>query len=241
MDMNTKTIGELVAENYRTAPIFKNYGIDFCCKGGRTIEDACASKGISTPELLADLERAIIIRSDSDVDYTSWPLDELADHIETMHHSYVEKATIELMPFLDKVANVHGEGHPYLIEVRNMFAEAAGNLAQHMKKEEMILFPFIRKMQNAKDQNQDMPIPPFGTVGNPIAMMKAEHEDEGKRFEEMSNLTNDFNPPEYACNTWRVSYHLLKEFRDDLHQHIHLENNILFPRALQLESEAVLS
>lgn len=231
-----QAIGEMVAENYRTASVFKEYGIDFCCKGGRTLEDACASKGIDPQPLIADLEAATKVTDDSLVDYTTWKLDRLANHIEDVHHTYVEAATEEIKPFIDKVAKVHGDGHPYLIEIRDMFFEAAGNLAQHMKKEELILFPFVKKMQMAKDAGEPMPQPHFGTVENPIAMMKEEHENEGERFEAMSKLTNGFNPPEYACNTWRVTYSLLKEFQDDLFQHIHLENNILFPKALEMEA-----
>lgn len=231
-----QTIGEMVAENYRTAPVFKKYGIDFCCKGGRTIEDACAAKGIDPQPLLADLAAATSEKDSNAVDYSTWKLDRLANHIEDVHHTYVAEATEQLKPFLDKVAKVHGDGHPYLIDIRNMFFESAGNLAQHMKKEELILFPFIKKMQMAKDAGEPMPQPHFGTVENPIAMMKAEHEDEGERFEAMSQLTDGFNPPEYACNTWRVTYSLLKEFQDDLFQHIHLENNILFPKALEMEA-----
>ncbi len=230
-----KTIGELVAGNYRTAPVFKKYGIDFCCKGGRTIEDACASKGINPEPLLADLDKAFEIKDDSGNDYTAWPLDKLADYIIDEHHSYVERAILQVKPFLEKVAKVHGPGHPHLLEVRDLFFEASANLSQHMKKEELILFPFIKKMQMAKDAGEPMPQPPFGSIGNPIAMMKAEHEDEGTRFERISELTNNYLPPEYACNTWQVSFHLLKEFQDDLHKHIHLENNILFPQALELE------
>ena len=230
------TIGEMVAENYRTAPVFKKYGIDFCCKGGRTIEDACASKGIDPQPLITDLEAATNLSDDRAVDYATWKLDRLANHIEDVHHTYVVEASEQLKQFLDKVAKVHGEGHPYLIDIRNMFFESAGNLAQHMKKEESILFPFIKKMQMAKDAGEPMPQPSFGTVENPIAMMKVEHENEGERFEAMSVLTDGFNPPEYACNTWRVSYSLLKEFVDDLHKHIHLENNILFPKALEMEA-----
>ena len=231
-----QTIGDMVAGNYRTAPVFKKYGIDFCCKGGRTIEDACASKGIDPQPLIADLEAAVKVNDDSSVDYTTWKLDRLANHIEDIHHTYVVEATAQLKPFLDKVAKVHGDGHPYLIEIRDMFFESAGNLAQHMKKEELVLFPFIKKMQMAKDAAEEMPQPSFGTVENPIAMMKAEHADEGERFEAMSKLSDGFSPPEYACNTWQVSYSLLKEFQDDLHKHIHLENNILFPKALAMEA-----
>lgn len=230
------TIGEMVAENYRTAPVFKKYGIDFCCKGGRTIEDACAAKGIDPLPLMADLEAAVTEKDADAVDYTTWKLDRLANHIEDVHHTYVTTAIEQLKPFLDKVAKVHGDGHPYLIDIRNMFFESAGNLTQHMKKEELILFPFIKKMQLAKDAGDAMPQPSFGTVENPIAMMRMEHEDEGERFEAMSILSDGFNPPEYACNTWRVTYSLLKEFQDDLFQHIHLENNILFPKALEMEA-----
>ena len=239
MKTDTITIGEMVAQNYRTAPVFKKHGIDFCCKGGRTIQDACNAKGIDSEPLLADLDAALKLTSEVEHDYASWPLDKLADYIEGKHHSYVEEAIPQLMPFLDKVAKVHGGSHPYLVELRDMFFESAGNLTQHMKKEELILFPFIRKMQRAKDAGQPIPQPPFGSVNNPISMMKVEHEDEGERFEMMSDLTDGFNPPEYACNTWRVSYHLLKEFQDDLHKHIHLENNILFPSALAIENEPV--
>lgn len=231
-----KTIGEMVAENYRTAPIFKKYGIDFCCRGGRTVEDACLAKGIDPEPLINELAQIANRETKTDVDYTSWKLDRLANHIEDRHHTYVERATEELKPFLDKVAKVHGNEHPYLLTIRELFFESAGNLAQHMKKEELILFPFIKRMQLALDTGEPMPKPPFGTVNNPISMMKTEHEDEGQRFETMSELTNGFNPPEYACNTWRVTYHLLKEFQDDLHLHIHLENNILFPKALELEA-----
>lgn len=239
MNTDTMTIGEMVAENYRTAPVFKKYGIDFCCKGGRTIEDACASKGIDPKPLLSDLSEAMKVKDDSGVDYTTWKLDRLADHIVNTHHHYVREATEQLKPFLDRVAKVHGDGHEFLLKIRDLFYETDANFKQHMEKEEQVLFPFITEMQAAKDAGKPMPQPPFGTVGNPIAMMKAEHEDEGERFELMSELTNGFTPPEYACNTWRVSYHLLKEFQDDMHKHIHLENNILFPSALELEKKPV--
>ncbi|MFC2175590.1 iron-sulfur cluster repair di-iron protein [Bacteroidota bacterium] len=231
------TIGEMVANNYRTAPVFKKYGIDFCCKGGRTIEAACAAKNMNPQPLIADLAAAVKLKDDSSVDYTTWALDKLADHIEDEHHRYVEAATEQLLPFLDKVAKVHGERHPELLEINRLFKEMAGNLAQHMKKEELILFPFIRKMVKAHDAGLATPAPPFGTVQNPIAMMKEEHEAEGDRFELISELSNGYTTPADACNTYQVSFALLKEFQDDLHKHIHLENNILFPKALAMESE----
>jgi len=232
------TIGEMVAENYRTAPVFKKYGIDFCCKGGRTVEDACAQKGIDPAPLLADLEVATALPTGDIPDFKTWPLDELADHIEQVHHRYVEEAITQLRPFLDKVCKVHGDHHPVLFQIQEEFYTGAGELAQHMKKEELVLFPHIRRMAKAKKAGEPIPPAPFGTVRNPITMMMDEHEAEGDRFERISALTEGYNPPEWACNTFRVSYALLKEFQDDLHTHIHLENNILFPKAMEMEQEA---
>lgn len=234
---DTKTIGEMVAANYRTAPVFKKYGIDFCCKGGRTIEAACAAKSIDPSPLVAELEAVSGARESAQTDYTTWPLDRLADHIEERHHRYVEEAIQQLQPFLDKVVKVHGDHHPELIDIRERFNKAAGNLAQHMKKEELVLFPFIRKMVKAEAEGTELGRPHFGTVENPIAMMKDEHEAEGSRFETIRNLSHDYTPPVDACNTYRVTYALLNEFEDDLHLHIHLENNILFPKALEMEQK----
>lgn len=229
------TIGQMVAENYRTAPIFKKYGIDFCCKGGRSVEDACTQKGIDPTPLLADLERVSQEPVTDQTDYRTWPLDRLADHIEQTHHRYVEEAITQLRPFLDKVCRVHGDHHPALFHIQDAFYTSAAELAQHMKKEELVLFPYIRKMAKAEANGEAIPPAPFGTVRNPITMMMQEHETEGGRFEHISELTEGYNPPEWACNTFRVTYALLKEFQDDLHRHIHLENNILFPKAMEME------
>ena len=235
-ELAEQTIGEMVAENYRTATVFKKHGIDFCCKGGRSLVDACLSKGIDPEPVISDLEEIANIKDDSGVDYTTWELDRLADHIEDKHHRYVEAAIEQLIPFIDKVSKVHGDRHPELIAIRELFFAATGNLTQHMKKEELILFPFVRKMVKAKRDGIVLDNPSFGTVQNPIAMMKDEHEAEGERFEKISELSNGFTPPEDACSTYQVSFALLKEFQDDLHKHIHLENNILFPKALELEA-----
>jgi|SRR5690606_14359389 len=132
---------------------------------------------------------------------------------------------------------VHGKNHPELEVLKNEFSVASGLLAQHMKKEELILFPFVRKMEQMKNGYRPVEQPPFGTVQNPVTIMMLEHDTEGERFRKIAALTNNFNPPEDACNTYRVSFALLKEFEDDLHQHIHLENNILFPKAIALEKE----
>jgi regulator of cell morphogenesis and NO signaling len=141
-----------------------------------------------------------------------------------------------IIQYSDKVARVHGENHPETVEINKLFHEVAIELSAHMQKEEMILFPFIKTMSKAKKEGTPMPAPPFGTVNNPIRMMEAEHENAGDIFKQIDKLSNNYTPPLAACNTYRVLYAKLQEFENDLHKHIHLENNILFPKAIQLES-----
>ena len=232
-------IGELVAKDYRTASVFKKYSIDFCCQGNRTIEEACEKKNIDTKKVLEDLVAMMEAKSESTTDYQSWPLDLLADYIEKKHHRYVQEKTLEIQPYLDKICKVHGERHPELLKIKEEFNASAGELAAHMKKEELILFPFIRKMTKAKLENAKVDAAHFGTVKNPIQMMMSEHTVEGHRFMKIEELTNNYTPPQDACNTYRVSFALLKEFEQDLHLHIHLENNILFPKAIEIEKELI--
>jgi regulator of cell morphogenesis and NO signaling len=176
-------------------------------------------------------------QSENTTDYKSWPIDLLADYIEKKHHRYVQEKTLEIKPYLDKICKVHGERHPELLEINEHFNATAGELAMHMKKEELILFPSIRKMVKTKQENSQWEAPQFGTVQNPIQMMMDEHTAEGERFGKIETLSNNYTPPEDACNTYRVTIALLKEFEQDLHLHIHLENNILFPKAIELEKE----
>lgn len=236
MDITAQSIiGELVAQDYRTASVFQSYGIDFCCKGNRTISDVCTSRNIALNVLVEALQVAIVERENQAAAYHSWPLDLLADYIEKIHHHYVETKTGEIIPFLQKIVKVHGDRHPELAEVERQFLQAAGELAAHMKKEELVLFPFIRKMVKAKAANEPLPQPHFGTISNPITMMHREHDTEGERFREMARLTENYVSPHDACHTYRVTFSMLKEFEEDLHFHIHLENNILFPKALEME------
>ncbi|OJV38064.1 MAG: iron-sulfur cluster repair di-iron protein [Bacteroidales bacterium 36-12] len=237
MDITKETIiSNLVAEDYRTAAIFKKNKIDFCCNGNRTIEDAANQKQVDLTGLIKDLVSVSTQTNNSNVDYNSWPLDLLADYIEKKHHRYVDAKIQEIMPFLEKVVRVHGDRHPELLDVGELFQQSAGELTQHMKKEELILFPFIRKMVQAEQQGSAVEAP-FGTVQNPIKSMMIEHDNEGERFRTISTLTDNYTPPFDACNTYRVTYALLKEFEDDLHTHIHLENNILFPKSIVLEEK----
>ena len=230
-----KQIGQFVAEDYRTASVFSKYGIDFCCKGDRTIEEVCTKNNIDSNTLLSDLDKIVSSNANQSIDYKSWPLDLLAEYIEKKHHRYVEEKTPVLRQFLDKLCKVHGGNHPELFKINELFTASTGELASHMKKEELILFPFIKKMVKAQIEKGAILSPQFETVANPIAAMMQEHENEGERFRQIAELTDNYTPPADACNTYKVTFAMLDEFEKDLHLHIHLENNILFPEAAKLE------
>jgi len=236
MNVRTDHIGEMVAQDFRTAAVFKKYGIDFCCKGGRTITEACEKKGMNEEKIYEELEN-IPASGTSGIDFNAFPLDLLADYLEKTHHRYVEEKTPVLQAFLDKLCKVHGDRHPELFEIRELFDESAKDLGAHMKKEELILFPFIRKMVAAQRSGENLSHPHFGTVENPVNMMMHEHTVEGERFAKIAELTQGYNPPADACNTYRVTFAMLQDFENDLHTHIHLENNILFPKSVKLEKE----
>ncbi|WP_293300874.1 iron-sulfur cluster repair di-iron protein [Pedobacter sp. UBA4863] len=226
-------VGELVAKDYRAASVFKKEGIDFCCAGNKTIGDACAKKNIDPAVIIETLTEVTNKNSSAVADYNSWPLDLLADYVEKKHHRYVEEKIVEIVPFLNKVAHVHGQKHPELLEVLDLFRGCVEELTAHMQKEEQILFPFVRKIAMGEPVEA-----PFGSVQNPINMMMHEHTNEGERFRRIAALTANYTPPADACNTYRVTYALLKEFEEDLHLHIHIENNIMFPRAIAMEAKS---
>ncbi len=237
-NLTNKTIGQIVSEDYRTASVFESNKIDFCCKGGRTLEEACQKGRISIAPLIEELNKVMSQPISGRMRATTWPVDLLADYIEKKHHRYVTAKIPEITAYLDKICKVHGKNHPEYLEIRRLFIESGQELTLHMHKEEHILFPFIRILAEAEIENRsEIDRPPFGTVANPIKMMMEEHNAEGDRFEEIVKLSNDYTPPADACNTCKVTFSLLKEFETDLHQHIHLENNILFPRAMELENK----
>lgn len=230
-------IGELVANEYRTASIFKKYNIDFCCQGNRTIEDACKAKDIDQKLVVSDLNELLQSTKDVATDFQSWPLDLLAEYIEKKHHRNVETKTSEIKPYLEKICRVHGERHPELLEISEHFTATAGELAMHMKKEELLVFPFIKRMFRAEKEGTELVTSKAGSLKKLIDSMMDDHATEGERFRKIDALSNNFAPPEDACNTYRVTFALLKEFEQDLHMHIHLENNILFPKAIKLEQK----
>ena len=228
-------VGEVVAKDYRTASVFKSHGIDFCCRGNRSIKEVCEKNDLNTDTILEELNKSINNSIESLANFQTWDLDLLADYIEKKHHRYVEKKIPELLAYLNKIAQVHGARHPELLEIESLFIDSANELSAHMQKEEMVLFPYVRKL--ASDDNPSTPT--FGTVKNPIQIMMIEHDNEGVRFRKIAELSNNYNPPADACATYSVAFAMLKEFEEDLHTHIHLENNILFPRAIEMEKTLV--
>ena len=225
----TSNIGEVVAQDYKTASVFKTNKIDFCCNGNRTISDAAKKKNIDISLLINELEIASKTRSDDGIDFNSWPVDLLADYIQKIHHKYVAEKLPIILQFLDKLRKVHGGNNPELYKVYELFEGASTELVQHMNKEEFVLFPYARlKAKDTFDETSTL-----GNVEDPVEMMKYEHENEGDRFREIRKLTNDYTLPSEACSTYKVTYSMLEEFEADLHKHIHLENNILFPKLLK--------
>lgn len=234
--IKSRTVADLVTENIKTAHVFKKYGIDFCCGGGISIEKACEKADANIEELTKDLLNVENSTGRAN-NYNSWELDFLADHIVNVHHGYVEESLPLLKQYADRVAKVHGHHYSELLQIQHLVGVVAGELSSHCKKEELILFPFIKKMVAAKKGGEPLPQANFGKVDNPIQMMEAEHEEAGELLRQIAILSNNYTPPQGACNTYRAFYAKLQEFEEDLHQHIHLENNILFPKSLQLEKE----
>jgi len=233
-----KTVAEAVAENIKAAHVFKKHGIDFCCGGGVSIEKACERKGIDYTKLKEELLN--VDQVSRAYDYNTWALDFLVDHIQNIHHTYVEESIPLILQYANRVAEVHGHHYTEVLEINKLFTEVANELAAHLKKEELILFPYVKQLVKAQKDGVKAATPHFGTAKNPIQVMEAEHENAGDVFKEIARLTNNYTPPEEACNTFRALYAKLDEFEQDLHQHIHLENNILFPKAIQLENKLKL-
>ena len=232
----TKTVADFVTENIKTAHIFKKYGIDFCCGGAISLEKACEKFGADIEQLRNDLDNVENTTTRA-TDYDNFKLDFLADHVVNVHHAYIEDNIPMMKQYADRVAKVHGHHYTELIEIRDLVHEVCGELASHCKKEELILFPFIKKMMQAQKDGTELPNPQFGSVDNPIKMMEDEHEEAGEIFRRISELSNNYTPPSGACNTYRAFYQKLQEFEEDLHEHVHKENNILFPKSLKLEKE----
>lgn len=241
MEIHRNTsIGEIVAYKHEVSQIFEKEGIDYCCQGHRSLEEVCEVTNIVPEELISRIKEVLnsTMESKNAMAYHTWPLDLLIDYIEKKHHKFVEEKIQELKPLLEKICKVHGESHPELEEIKTLFFDASSELTVHMKKEELILFPYIRKLVKGITLGVDtLPESNFGSINNPIESMKEDHNEEGERFRTISKLSKKYQPPANACATYVMTYNLLKEFEEDLHLHIHIENNIIFPKAQQIVQE----
>lgn len=233
---NDETLGEIAAKDLRKAEVFKKYGLDFCCGGKKTVKEACAEKGIDVTNVEQELQHTEKIQSTArPVPYNEWSIDFLADYIVVTHHAYIKKNLPDLKNYAAKVMQVHSNRHPELKQVHELVEAVSAELTTHLMKEEKILFPYIKTLVAANNSEKQTAQSPFGSVQNPVNMMEMEHEMVAKDLEELRKITANYTLPEDACASYNLLYKLLDEFESDLHVHVHLENNILFPKAIELE------
>ena len=230
-----KTIRELALESSSATRVFEKLGIDYCCGGDKPLDEACRAVGLPVEQVQAALDAAKQQAAPAGKSWQIEPLTDLIAHINATHHKFVRQEIARLGPLFEKVCGVHGQNHPELLQIRRVFGDLAQELTSHMMKEEMVLFPFIARMEEAVIAREPVVPPPFGTVANPVSMMEHEHDNAGIALKVMRSASNDYTAPEGACASYQALYQALAEFEADLHQHIHLENNILFPRALKME------
>lgn len=236
MTTSTQTVREIALQQPTSIRVFEKFGIDYCCGGRRPLAEACAAGSVEINAVIAALELAA---KSSDVDTENWakkPLSSLSSHITAKHHSYVKRELPRLAQLAQKVVNRHGSTKPELPVIAATLMRLDEELTQHLAKEEAILFPYIAALEQSVAKGVAKPDSCFGTVANPIAMMTQEHDAAGSLIAEIRRLSGDFTTPEDACPTFHAFYDGLRDFEQDLHQHIHLENNILFPRAIELEA-----
>ncbi len=236
--MNTLNIhtpvGQLVAERPSRSRIFEQWGLDYCCGGKKPLEQACLLKGLDPQAILHSLEVSDAERVSNDqIDWSKATFTDLADHIETTHHAYLREALPRLSGLISKVVRAHGDKHPELAQVQSVFSTLREEMEAHTSKEELILFPMCRQLDSASVQ------PEFycGSLQNPITVLEREHDGAGQGLEQLRALTHGYTPPEGACNTYRAMLDGLAELGRDLHTHVHKENNILFPRVIEYETQ----
>ncbi len=234
MSVTETTVGQLVADRPARARVFEKLGIDYCCGGKKPLATACEEKRLDLQLVLRELNAADQDRDAAEHDWANKSMTELTRHIETTHHAYLKEELPRLDFITRKVAAVHGENHPEMVKVREVFVGLKAEMDSHMVKEEMILFPLCRRFEEEKDAAAASHC---GSVANPIRVMIAEHDDAGHALEQFRTLTDDYTPPPDACNTFRALVDSLKQLEADMHQHVHKENNILFPRAIEVEAK----
>lgn len=230
-----RTVGELAVAAPGAARIFERAGIDFCCGGNKPLREACREKGVAVDDILVALRSGEQHRDSApDAHWQMEPLPALIAHIVERHHQYVRTETPHIDNWIDKCIAAHGDRHPELMRIRHTFSAMSGEMAQHMAKEELILFPAITRMATGRSGQPGA----VASLGQPVKMMMTEHDHSGRDLAEIRKLSGDFMAPPDACNTYRTLYEALHQFERDMKQHVHLENNILFPRALAMEAES---
>jgi regulator of cell morphogenesis and NO signaling len=232
--ISDKSIGEIVAEDYRTAQVFENHGIDYCCGGNITLQAGCREKGIDPAIITEEIEAVKKEKIDRSQDYASWDLSFLIDYIINVHHTYLKENTEQITGYTRKIASVHGAHHPEVIEIASIFDEIAVDLMAHLKTEEEEFFPALKRIEAAGKAGSAPSSDDFETVRNSLENLVREHEIVGDAVHKIRHLAQGYAIPDDVCNTFTVTYQKLKEFEDDLHKHVHLENNILFLKAMQL-------
>jgi regulator of cell morphogenesis and NO signaling len=232
-----KTVKDLALENPASTRVFEKLGIDYCCGGNKSLEQACREANLAMDQVLTLLEKSqpATRAAPADRDWQEASLSDLIAHITSTHHAYTRTEIARLGPLFDKVCSVHGKNHPELLQVQASFRGLAQELTTHMMKEEMVLFPYIMRMEKAVTQGEPVLPPPFGSVRNPVSMMEHEHDSAGNALRAMRSASGGYAPAPDACVSYQTLYQALADFEADLHQHIHLENNILFPRAIAME------
>jgi regulator of cell morphogenesis and NO signaling len=232
-DLLNESLAQIVKSNFRTAAVLEQYHLDFCCKGKKTLLQACREKNIASPEVVTAIEK-IMETEGPRIDFEQFSLTELADYIVETHHSYVKTESSQLFTWLQKVASKHSVRHPELLEVFDLFVSLEHELMEHMQKEEVVLFPRIKDLERLEKVATPLKEISRSFITAPVAMMEQEHETAGTLMEKIRVLTNNYTAPADACTTYRISFTSLQAFEADLHQHIHLENNILFPKSIAL-------
>jgi regulator of cell morphogenesis and NO signaling len=228
----SKTLAQIVNENHRTAYVFEKYQLDFCCKGKRLLQQACEEGQIPVSEVISELEN-ITRDSQVSVDFNQMSLTQLVAYIVLTHHAYVKKEMPLIHSYLEKVASKHGERHPEMVAVYNTFSELVEDMTAHMHEEEIIVFPRIRTAEFCSDGNSEVHLN-RSDLQLPIKVMEQQHESAGEVLSKIRALTGNYNLPGDACTTYRLAFAALQAFELDLHQHVHLENNVLFPKAMRL-------
>ncbi|MBL7739874.1 MAG: iron-sulfur cluster repair di-iron protein [Chitinophagaceae bacterium] len=235
-ELASRTLAQIVTGNHRTAAVFEKYHLDFCCKGKRSLQQACTEQNISVDELLKELEGAAS-GTQTVFPFDKLPLSQLAEHIVSTHHTYVKNELTQLMAYAEKVASKHGQRHPELFKIFEAVAAVKEEMTMHMHKEEVVLFPRIKELEKLAGHEHGQARISVTYLRAPITMMEHEHDHAGALLAEIRELSGNYTPPQDACTTYKLLYAALQAFEMDLHQHVHLENNILFPKAIRLAEE----